>query len=294
MILTAVLTSANLVTLGVCSCHDNAMVEVEPVKVAVVGAAGRMGQETVRALHRAEGIDLQLAIDRSSGGTHVRELVGSRGPDLVIHDKLGAALDSTPVDVLVDFTTASAAMQHAESALKRGVAPVIGTTGIGVQDLRMLKALTEEHSTPAMYVPNFAIGAVLMMRFAELAARWMPDVEIIELHHENKEDAPSGTAALTAERIASVRGGGVPKKPRSVERTPGVRGGKMHDVNIHSIRLRGLVAHQEVVFGGQGETLTIRHDSFDRGSFMEGVKLCVRRVKSLQGLVIGLDSLVFD
>ena len=144
-----------------------------------------------------------------------------------------------------------------------------------------------------MYVPNFAVGAVLMMRFAEMAARWMPDAEIIELHHDRKEDAPSGTALLTAEKIAKARVAEPTRLPRAVMKVEGARGGSAFGVPVHSVRLPGFLAHQEVMFGNQGEVLTIRHDSLDRVGFMHGVRLCATHVRSLPGFSVGLDTILF-
>ncbi len=219
-------------------------------------------------------------------------MAGPNAPDLVIEDKLGAALDRVKVDVLVDFSHHAAAAQHALQALKRGVAPLIGVTGVPDSDLKEIKLQCQESNVPAMYVPNFAIGAVLLMKFAEMAARWLPDVEVIEMHHDQKEDAPSGTALLTAERIAATRPR-VPHLKQATIKVEGVRGGTYHDVRVHSVRLPGLVAHQMVMFGGVGETLTLRHDSLDRKSFMQGVKLCVQEIRKLEGFVIGMDRLLF-
>lgn len=263
------------------------------IRVAVVGAGGRMGQEVLKALSASEDLEIVLAVDSARSGAHIREFAGPDAPDVTIEGKLGAALDRVPSDVLVDFTVHTAAGQHAMSALKRGVAPVIGTTGMSGQDIRELTSYSKETGTPGVYAPNFAVGAVLMMRFAEMAARWLPDVEIVELHHDRKEDAPSGTALLTAEMIGATRKGKPVKLPRTTLKVEGVRGGQAHQVPIHSVRLPGLVAHQVVLFGGDGELLTIRHDSMDRRSFMEGVKLCVREVRSLTGFVVGLDKILF-
>jgi 4-hydroxy-tetrahydrodipicolinate reductase len=150
-----------------------------------------------------------------------------------------------------------------------------------------------ETGVPGMVVPNFAIGAVLMMRFAEIAAAWLPDCEIVEMHHDRKEDAPSGTAQMTAQRIGKARTEEPTRLPRAAIKVEGVRGGSVAAVPIHSVRLPGLVAHQIVMFGGPGETLTLRHDSMDRASFMSGVKLCVRKVRTLEGLAVGMDKLIF-
>lgn len=261
------------------------------IRVCLVGAAGKMGQESARALAQATGIEVVAAVDRSHGGESLRSIAGPRAPDLVIEEKVGVALDTHEADVLVDFTQPGAAANHAESALKRKVAPVIGTSGLSAQDLRDIAQAAAEHETPAMVVPNFAIGAVLMMRFAQAAAKWLPDVEIVELHHDQKLDAPSGTATRTAELIAAARQA-QPKRSEEMIKVEGVRGGSVAGVPVHSVRLKGLVAHQMVMFGGQGETLTLRHDSLDRTSFMPGVVLAVREVWNRTGLTIGLDDLL--
>ncbi len=262
------------------------------MKVVVIGAAGRMGREVVKALATAPEFEIVAAVDREMVGSSLREISPS-APDIAIEDKLGAVLDRTKPDATVDFTLATAAVAQALSALKRGVSPVIGTTGLSDGDLREIAAQSRESKTPGIYAPNFAVGAVLMMRFAQLAAKWMPNCEIIELHHDRKEDAPSGTALLTAQLIAEARIHPPTRKPRPIFKVEGVRGGVHLDTPIHSIRLPGLVAHQEVIFGNTGETLTLRHDSMDRVSFMEGVKLCLREVKSLDGFVVGMDKVLF-
>lgn len=268
--------------------------ETEVVRIAVVGAGGRMGREVLRSLGPRDGFQIVAAVDRSHGGVHCREVAGQDAPDIAIQDKLGAALDQAKPDVLVDLSHHSAAAAHAGSAIKRNVSPIIGCTGVSDADLKEIRIQSQEAGVPGMYVPNFAIGAVLMMHFAKAAARWLPDAEIVELHHDRKEDAPSGTALLTAEIIGDARREEPTRKPRATIKVEGVRGGKAHDVNIHSVRLPGLVAHQVVMFGGQGEILTIRHDSFDRTSFMQGVKICAKAVRSLEGFVVGLDKILFS
>lgn len=263
------------------------------IRVAVVGAAGRMGSEVLRTVSQEPGIEIVAAIDREKVGANCREFAGGRAPDIVVQDKLGAALDNARAHVLIDFSHGSGAAQHADSALKRGVSPVIGATGLSESDLREIKLRCKETSLPGMYVPNFAIGAVLMMRFAEMAAKWMPDCEIIELHHDRKEDAPSGTAMRTAELISEARQDAPSRKPRAAIKVEGARGGTYKDVGIHSVRLPGYVAHQEVIFGRLGEILTVRHDSMDRISFMQGVALAAKEVRKLDGFVVGLDKILF-
>lgn len=264
------------------------------IKVGLVGAAGRMGQQVARHLSQTTGVVLVLAVDRGGKGRTLREVAGPIAPDLPLETALGAAIDREQPNVLVDFTNPGCAADHALSALTRGVAPIIGTSGVSKGDLMEIQRACDQNDAPAMVVPNFAIGAVLMMRFAEMAARWMPDVEIVEMHHNKKVDAPSGTAKRTAEMIHNGR----VANPTPIDTTDiqveGVLGGKYHNVPIHSVRLKGLLAHQTVMFGGVGETLTLRHDSFDRSSFMPGVELCVRKVWDRTGLTIGLESLLAE
>jgi 4-hydroxy-tetrahydrodipicolinate reductase len=224
----------------------------EPIRVLVSGAAGRMGGTVCEAVDTADGL----------------ELAGRADPalDAAVEEGLGGA------DVLVDFTTPEAAPENVRVAIGAGVHAVVGSTGF---DLDRLRSEVEGAGGEArcFVAPNFAIGAVLMMRFAREAAAHLPECEIVELHHDRKRDAPSGTAKLTAEGIREA-------------------GGNVHEP-IHSVRLPGLVAHQEVIFGGQGETLTIRHDSLDRHSFMPGVLLAVRRVAALPDrFTVGLESLL--
>jgi 4-hydroxy-tetrahydrodipicolinate reductase len=253
-------------------------------RVAVVGAAGRMGRAVCAAVADDPDLELGLAIVRA-GAEVPADLAGSAA--------IGDSLEAMPgagVDVAVDFTRSDVVMDNVRFLLEHGVHAVVGTTGIGAADLDQIRALCGRTGANAVVAPNFAIGAVLMQRLAELVAPHMPAVEIIELHHDRKLDAPSGTAAATARRIASARGrdwrgpGG--------ETIPGARGADEEGIRIHSVRLPGLVAHQEVIFGSLGQTLTIRHDSTDRTSFMPGVVLAIKAVGSTPGLTVGLEPLL--
>lgn len=248
------------------------------ITVLVSGAKGRMGQEVVRAVNDAHGIEVVGLVD--------------------IGDDLARAIATTKPQVMVDFTVPDAAMGNIRTALAHRVAPVVGTTGISAADREEVEALCQNNSTPCLIAPNFALGAVLMMRFAKEAAQYFPDAEVIEMHHEKKLDAPSGTAALTAEMIAQGRMDAKPIElpAGAFEKIPGSRGGKAAgDVPVHSVRLPGFVASQMVIFGGPGQTLTIRHDSIDRASFMPGVIHAIRRIVSLEGsgkLIYGLENLL--
>jgi 4-hydroxy-tetrahydrodipicolinate reductase len=249
-----------------------------------------MGSEVVRAVTKADGLALVGAADRTRVGEDAGMVAGVLPAGVVITDSLSDAIAQSSPDVIVDFTIPDAVMGNIRTALKAGVACVVGASGLTEQNLSEIAALCDERKTPAFVAPNFAIGAVLMMQFAAQAARHFGSAEIIELHHADKLDAPSGTALRTAQLMASVSGsqfaGGQSADGRAAR---GQTEGRIH---IHSVRLPGLVAHQEVIFGGLGETLTIRHDSTSRESFMPGVLLAIRKVQGLKGLVVGLERLL--
>ena len=249
------------------------------ITVAVSGALGRMGREVVAAVSAEPDLQLVAETDRD--------------------DNLGDVLGRTKPSALVDFSVPEAVMGNIEAALVAHVVPIVGTTGLSPGDVAHVRDLCRRHGCGALIAPNFAIGAVLMMQFARLAAKHMPDAEIIEMHHEKKLDAPSGTAAKTAEMIAEGRAGAAPTPlpADAFEKIPGSRGGKgVGDVPVHSVRLPGFVASQMVIFGGLGQTLTLRHDSIDRKSFMPGVLLAVRHAPALAAnggeLVYGLENLL--
>jgi 4-hydroxy-tetrahydrodipicolinate reductase len=263
------------------------------IRVAVAGAAGRMGREVVRAVHEADGLLLAAAIDRVEVGKDAGEVAGIGTVSVPIESDLKDALLRSQAEVLVDFTVPASAMANIQTALEARVSPVVGTTGLTAEDLNRVREWVSASGVGALIAPNFAIGAVLMMLFAEQAAKYLPDAEIIELHHENKLDSPSGTALMTAQKIAAARSASPRPEPADrMEKIPGGRGANYEGIHLHSVRLPGYVAHQEVIFGGLGQTLTIRHDSTDRRSFMPGVILAIRRVRTLPGLVIGLEHLL--
>jgi len=262
------------------------------VRILVAGAAGRMGREVVRAVAGDPDTELVGAVDVSQTGADAGELAGVGARGIPIRPDLAAALRDTHAEVVVDFTRAEAAFANAKVALAAGVSPVIGTTGMPPEQIGELGRRAEEKGVGAVVAPNFALGAVLLMRFAAQAARYMPEVEIIELHHEKKVDAPSGTALKTAEMIRAARAAERLPRPDEEVKLPGSRGGDWDGIRIHSVRLPGYVAHQEVIFGGVGQTLTLRHDSIDRASFMPGVLMACKRVRGLKRLVHGLENLL--
>ncbi len=240
------------------------------IRVGVVGARGRMGATVVQAVQEADGLDLVAAID--------------------LGDPL-STLAEAKAQVVVDFTTPGAVMPTLEYVIAQGMSAVVGTTGFDDARLAQVRDwCAVQPQVGVLIAPNFGIGAVLMMRFAAQAAPYFESVEIVELHHPNKADAPSGTAGHTARAIAAARAG-MPAAPDATEEElPGARGARVDGIPVHSLRVRGLVAHQEVILGGPGETLSIRHDSLDRTSFMPGVVLAVRRVQDHPGLTVGLDA----
>jgi 4-hydroxy-tetrahydrodipicolinate reductase len=267
------------------------------IRVAVLGAGGRMGQQVCRAVIAAPDLELVAAVDPAMAGIDLRQaLGGGEVPGLQLVGDAEALADAG-ADVAVDFTQAEAAVRHLAWCAAHGVHAVVGTTGLSEADLAVAAGAFADSSANAVVAANFAIGAVLLMRFAELAAPFMDGVEIIELHHDQKVDAPSGTALSTARRIAAARRaagrGPLPADPTRLTVLEGARGGRGDDgIRVHSVRLRGLVAHQEVIFGAEGQTLTLRHDSTDRGSFMAGVTLAVRQVADRPGLTVGLEPLL--
>ncbi|MDH7482715.1 MAG: 4-hydroxy-tetrahydrodipicolinate reductase [Armatimonadota bacterium] len=259
----------------------------KPIRVAISGAGGRMGRETALAVYgEAREMTLVGAADPAYTGKTLSELLAIDCP-VEIKGSLAEALDSVQADVAVVFSVPSAAMSDIRTAMNAGAVPVVGTTGITEENLAEIKELAEKKGIGAIIAPNFAIGAVLMMKFAAEAAKYLPAVEIIELHHDKKLDAPSGTAIKTAQMISEVRSQGNACKGDNA-----ARGAEFHGVNIHSVRLPGLVAHQEVIFGGVGQTLTIRHDSIDRKSFMPGVLLAIKRAVGLTHVIYGLEKIL--
>ena len=260
-------------------------------KVIVSGARGKMGEEVVKLVNRTDNFDLVGAVDVTDIGEDINRLLGLQGAEVLIESELEESIESNEPDVIVDFTTPGVVMENIKTAIDKGVNIIVGTTGITEADLENIKELNQAGNSKIIIAPNFAIGAILMMQFAKKAAKFMNDVEIMELHHDGKIDAPSGTAIKTAELIKDNLENSE-DKVEEIEKIPGARGGNLDGINIHSIRLPGLVAHQEVIFGGLGQTFKLRHDSINRESFMPGVKLAIEKLDEIEGLVYGLDNLI--
>ena len=260
------------------------------IRVGVIGAAGRMGQTVIEAVQGAPDMVVSCVVD-----PQVATLAAEEG---VVAAASMAELEAGVADVVVDFTVAEAARENLAVALGLGCHVVSGTTGLSDADLAALEAASDASQRSVLVAANFALGAVLAIRFAETAARYFDGVEVIELHHDRKVDAPSGTSLSTARRIAAARdeaGLGECHDPTTTVVAEGARGANgPGGVRIHSVRLPGLVAHEEIILASPGEALTIRHDSWDRTSFMAGVLLAVRTASTRTGLTVGLDALLDD
>lgn len=260
------------------------------IRVGVFGAGGRMGATVCRAVLDALDLELVAAVDPERAGIDLDQL-GVRGTDLQVSAKPDA-MKKADVEVAVDFTVVAAARENLSYCAAHRIHAVVGTTGFTAHDLDGFREEFAPGRVNAVIAPNFAIGAVLMMRFAEMAAPHFETAEVIEYHHDAKADAPSGTAMLTAERMAAASGEWA-KDPTTNEVLPGARGGPgPSDIRVHAVRMRGVVANQEVILGTTGQTLTIRHDTTDRTSFMPGVLLAIRAVGDRPGLTVGLDALL--
>lgn len=249
----------------------------------VISGSGKMGRQVGQAVAAADGLEPVAFVDALAAA---KEIEG-----LPVFRDAAECLDAVRPQVVIDFTNAAWTPALAEAALPRGVRLVVGTTGLSNEFMSWLEGECAARKTGAVVAANFAIGAVLMMHFARQAARFFDNAEIIEMHHDQKVDAPSGTAKTTAELMRAARKDAFVYPPTEKETIPGARGAELGGIAIHSVRLPGLVAHQEVIFGGLGQTLTIRHDTTGRDSFMPGVIAATRAVMGLERLVVGLDAL---
>jgi 4-hydroxy-tetrahydrodipicolinate reductase len=275
------------------------MANEAPIPVVVNGAVGKMGRKVIEAIAKADDMILVGAVDRNPQyrGEDIGEIVGCGALEVPIVDDLQSILVLATQEkiqgVMVDFTHPESVYENVRSAIAYGVRPVVGTTGLTPAQIQDLADFAEKASTGCLIVPNFSIGMVLLQQAAMQASRHFDHVEIIELHHDQKADAPSGTAIKTAELLSELGKAYNPPKVKEKETIPGARGGVVGDnINIHSIRLPGLIAHQEVIFGAPGEIYTLRHDTSDRSCYMPGVLLSIRKVTQLKSLVYGLEKIL--
>jgi 4-hydroxy-tetrahydrodipicolinate reductase len=263
---------------------------MERVKVLVHGVLGKMGQEVLRAISRDPKLEAVAGVDVKASKKEI--LLPDGTSSIPLSRDLESVLQSCHPDVLVDFTTAEAAMPAVRTAVKHGIALVVGTTGLSDADLNEIKSLCKKNKVGAVVAPNFAIAAVVMMHLAKVAARYFDYAEIIELHHEQKLDAPSGTALATARDMVQNRGSDFTHVLAKKENVVGSRGGELGGVALHSVRMPGLLAHQEVILGAPGQTLRIRLDQINREAFMPGVILAIKKAAELKEAVFGLDKLL--
>ncbi len=260
------------------------------IKVAVAGALGKMGKEVVKAVSNDADCQLVSAIDKFEVGSDIGKIVLGKENGVLITEEIN--VDLKP-DVVVDFTQPSAIFENAKKYITNGIAPVIGTTGLKPEQIEELKKLSEENNVSCLIAPNFSTGAVLMMKFAKEAAKYFNNAEIIELHHNQKKDAPSGTAIKTAELMAEENDCFTTGNCEEKETLTGARGANAKSqIHIHSVRMPGYSASQEVILGAAGQVLTIRHDTSDRACYMNGVLLAVKHVYGQKGFVYGLDNIM--
>ena len=263
---------------------------MKPIAVVVHGALGKMGREVTVAICRDPDLEMVGAVDIQASQEHL--ILPDASGEVSLSSDLSSLLQSCHPQVLVDFTIAEASMSAARIAAKEGVNLVIGTTGLSDDGISEIDQLCKANEVGAVVAPNFALGAVVLLHLARTAARFFDHAEVIELHHHEKADAPSGTALATARAMLQSRGEPFVYAPTKKENLSGSRGGQIDGVAIHSVRLPGLVASQEVIFGAPGQTLSLRHDTISRECYMPGVMLAVKQVVKRQGLVRGLDALL--
>lgn len=261
---------------------------MENINVLVSGCCGKMGKEIVKAVTASEGMKVVAAVDLGHFGEDVGEISGCGSLGVNIESDLATAIRKYEPDVMIDFTVAEACEKNLAIAVDHGVRFVTGTTNMRQDVLNKIFAQANAKKLGGLWAANYAIGAVLMMNFAKVAAKYMPSCEIIELHHDKKLDSPSGTAKVTANIIAQAR----VNNPKVVDADSQARGLIVEDIPIHSIRLQGYVASQEVLFGGEGQILSIRHDTIGRESFMPGIVMACRKVMEVDHIIIGMDSLL--
>jgi len=263
------------------------------IKVAVTGALGKVGREVVKTVFESEETTLVAAIDKFETGKDIGEVLFNQKYGVVISDDIEKTFSDVKPDVVVDFTQPSIIFENAKKYMNLGVRPVIGTTGLKPEQIAELKKLSEKKNVSCLIAPNFSTGAVLMMKFAKEAAKYFDNAEIIELHHNQKKDAPSGTAVKTAELMAEANDNFTTGNCDETELMQGARGAKAKsEIHIHSVRMPGYSASQEVIFGSSGQILTIRHDTSDRQCYMKGVMLAVKHVYSHKDFIYGLDNIM--
>ena len=268
----------------------------KPIKIVIAGINGRMGRASAALIHADHDLELIGAVGRPGAayvGQDVAKMTNSGSAGILVSNEIKDLLTGTKADVLLDFSLSESAFEHAQLALANNVRPVIGTSGLGEEQINTIAKLADSKRLGAMVVPNFSVGAVLMMEFARQAGGFFANAEIVEMHHTKKVDAPSGTAMHTVAKMAKSGNTFNKKEVDEKELLTGARGGEgTAGVRVHSLRLPGLISHQEVIFGGAGELLTIRHDSFNTDCFLNGIALAVKAVVNLDHFVLGLEQVL--
>lgn len=263
------------------------------IKVAIAGARGRMGTAAVKAISEATDMEIVAALDYKYDGLFIQgEEVSEDDSGIPIFTSFDSLVEKENPAILLDLTAPEAVYDNMHNAIRHGVHPVVGTSGLSSENIQKLTAFSSDKQVGGIIAPNFSIGAVLMMKFSAMAAKYLTDIEIIESHHDQKLDAPSGTAMKTVEMISAVRNPHKQGHPEEQEQLEGARGADVEGMKIHSVRLPGLLAHQEVLLGSEGELLTIRHDSFDRSCFMPGILVAIRNVVDRTELIYGLEHII--
>jgi len=262
------------------------------INIIIAGPRGKMGSEAIQMIQHDPKLNLVACIDRKNNGKMLNEIDQLTSLDVPIFEDPEECFKSIPADVFLDLTIPDVGFEHTKIALQCEVRTVIGTSGFSEEQIDLLTTIAEANKVGCIIAPNFAIGAILMMQFAKQAALFFPDIEIIEKHHDQKLDAPSGTAMKTIDMIRETREPKTQGHPNEQETLSGARGGDIDGIKVHSLRLPGLVAHQEVIFGRSGQTLTIKHDSLSRDSFMDGINLAINHVMKLDKLVYGMENII--
>lgn len=261
-------------------------------KIALAGPRGKMGTEAIKMITNNSQFELVACIDRKNDGKTLSDISHPSDLPIPIYERIEQCFNELDIDVYVDLTVPQVGFEYTKIALQNNIRAVVGTSGLTQEQIDDLSTIAEEHSVGCIIAPNFALGAVLMMLFSKIAAKYFQDVEIIEKHHDQKIDAPSGTALKTVEMIKQARGERQQGHPDEYEIYEGARGANLDGIRVHSMRLPGLVAHQEVIFGSKSQLFTIKHDSFHRESFMDGLKLAIEEVVHLNKLVYGLEHVM--
>ncbi|MGM8365256.1 4-hydroxy-tetrahydrodipicolinate reductase [Virgibacillus sp. W0181] len=265
------------------------------INVVLAGPRGRMGTEAIKMIEEKEDLKLVACIDRKNDGMKLKDIHDSFDLDIPVYENPVQCLEEVQPDVLLDLTVPASGFENTLVALQHHVRPVVGTSGFTNEQLQRLNEVAKENKTGCIIAPNFALGAVLMMQFSKIAAKYFPNVEIIEKHHDQKIDAPSGSLMKTVDLIKESRKKTAQGHPDEYETIEGARGGDIDGLKVHSVRLPGLMAQQEVIFGGTSQLLTIKHDSFHRDSFMEGIYMAIRNVMEVDSFIYGLENILeFD